>query len=119
MKIKLAILAMSLMLSGVAMAQGGRGDGPRMNPEDRSKMMATRMTEQLGLSEKQSEKIQKIFDDQFEAMKDAGRDPEARQKLRTETDEKIKKVLSDEQYEKWEESMANGPSKKRPREGKK
>lgn len=114
MRVKLAILAMSLMLSGVAMAQPGRGDGQRMNPEDRTKMMVTRMTEQLNLSEKQSAEIQKIFTEQFAAMKDAGQDQDARAKLRTETDAKIKKVLSDDQYKQWKESMANRQGKDRP-----
>ena len=118
MRVKLAILAMSLMLSGVAMAQGGRGDGQRMNPEDRTKMMTTRMTEQLNLNEAQSAEIQKIFNEQFAAMKDAGQDQEARAKLRAETDAKIKKVLSEEQYKKWKESMPNRQGKDRP-QGKK
>lgn len=105
MKVKMFILAMSLMISGSAMAQNGQG----MNNEERIKMMTERITEQLKLDEKQSKEVQKIYTEQSVAMREAGgRDatPEARTKIMSDTEAKMKKVLTEQQFKKWKENMA-------------
>ena len=70
------------------------------------------MAKQLDLTDKQKEKLEKVFED----MK-PGDDEEDMEKNREKMDKKIKKILSDEQYEKFTE-MQKGKGKRGPQHGK-
>jgi Spy/CpxP family protein refolding chaperone len=92
---------------------GGPGGGPRMNPEERLKMM----TEKLGLSQDQQDKIKAIQEKNFPQMKELmakGRDnltEEDKTKMRDlmkNQMEEIGAVLTPEQKEKFKEMRGPG-----------
>ena len=116
----------------------------QMTPEQRADRMTQRMTEQLSLSTDQAEQI-RIFLSNFEEMKAdrAARADSAKMKSdrpkkgdrpkqgdksdgrkgqggphaerMAKMDESIKKVLTEEQYEKWTEQRAKMQTRHRPR----
>ena len=84
--------------------QGGegqrRGGGMMMSPEQR----ANRMAEQLGLSDDQKAKVQKIYEDSAKDMQSMqGASREDRMAKMQETNEKVKAVLNDDQKKKFDE----------------
>ncbi|HIV59905.1 DUF4890 domain-containing protein [Alistipes sp. dk3620] len=117
----------------------------QMTPEQRADRMTQRMTEQLSLSTDQAEQIRRIFLSNFEEMKAdrAARADSAKMKSdrpkkgdrpkqgdksdgrkgqggphaerMAKMDESIKKVLTEEQYEKWTEQRAKMQTRHRPR----
>ena len=113
MKHRWMIIAISaLMLIGLsAFAQeqqappagqgGGQGrGGMMMSPEQR----ATRLAEQLSLSDDQKAKVQKIYEDaqkDMQGMQGASR--EDRMAKMQATNEKVKAVLTDDQKKKFDE----------------
>ena len=83
--------------------QGGEGQrrgGMMMSPEQR----ANRMAEQLGLSDDQKAKVQKIYEDSAKDMQSMqGASREDRMAKMQETNEKVKAVLNDDQKKKFDE----------------
>ena len=91
---------------------GGMGPG-NFDPQAMVDRMVDDMDENLDLSKKQEEKIRKIMEENFESMakmreemQDSGAGfegmREKMQKVREEQDNKMKEVLSDEQWEKYQ-----------------
>ena len=91
---------------------GGMGPG-NFDPQAMVDRMVDDMNENLDLSKKQEEKIRKIMEENFESMakmreemQDSGAGfegmREKMQKVREEQDNKMKEVLSDEQWEKYQ-----------------
>ena len=117
----------------------------QMTPEQRAERMTQRMTEQLSLSDEQARQIERILLDRFKEMKAdrAARADSAKMKSdrpkkgdrpkqgdksdgrkgqggphaerMAKMDESIKKVLTEEQYEKWTEHRAKMQTRHRPR----
>ncbi len=108
MKIKILTAALLLMVTATANAQkeGGRG----MDPAQRAQQQTTMMTDSLSLSAKQAEKVKAIN------LKYANKSKEARsnsdgdrdkmkasmETIRTEQNAELKKVLTQEQYDRWQ-----------------
>ncbi|MDR3118869.1 MAG: hypothetical protein LBU44_05555 [Mediterranea sp.] len=101
MKKQILGLAVVLLLgSAVCMAQDNRGGRP-----DVSKRIEQMITD-LGLNETQAKEFKAVM----EGMRPAGRDGasserpsrEEMEKRRNEADAKIKKILTDEQYKKYQ-----------------
>ncbi len=91
---------------------GGMGPG-NFDPQAMVDRMVDDMDENLDLSKKQEEKIRKIMEENFESMakmreemQDSGAGfegmREKMQKVREEQNNKMKEVLSDEQWEKYQ-----------------
>lgn len=117
---KKQLLALALLLSISAaptfaqtLPQQGPGKGQMHGPrkgkhtaQDRQKR-ADKMAQELGLSDKQKAKVEKIFQDQHQQMtalrsraKDADRSKlkDEAQRIHASTDKELKKVLSKKQY---------------------
>ena len=92
---------------------GGQGGAGRMNPEERLKMM----TEKLGLTQEQQDKVKAIMEKGAPQMKELmakGRDnlneedkTKMREMMKTQFEE-IGAVLTPEQKEKWKEGRGPG-----------
>jgi hypothetical protein len=117
-----------LLISTFAMAQPGeRGDrGERRMPSP--EVQAKRMTLALDLSEKQEKQVLQLMTDQKASMDQTRLTKEERKELSPEQKEaqavkmldkkiemkrKLKKILSEEQYERWEKMMAKRAQKAR------
>ncbi len=100
---------LTILLAGVvALTSFGQDSRPRVSPEDRAKRTIERMKPQLSLTEQQEKDLTPIYvafyTDQ-DKMRSSGErpTPEARQKMTDSRDEKLKKVLSEEQMKKMKE----------------
>lgn len=100
-------MALAVFVAGAANAQ----DAPRKTMDERAMMTTERMVKELGLDEKQAEKVKSInarYAEKMEAMQ-AGRQDEVRGRnekrdaLRKEHMEELKEVLTEEQFKKLEE----------------
>lgn len=107
-------LAFMLAVNVAAFAQQGGGNGQRRTPEERVKMTVERLTTELQLNKEQAVKLDTVFTKFYkdmqkmreEAQAGGGRmDREAFQKLGNERDEKVKTVLTDDQFKKYKEQM--------------
>ncbi|MBO9151565.1 hypothetical protein ACFOTA_05065 [Chitinophaga sp. GCM10012297] len=107
-------LAFMLAVNVAAFAQQGGGNGQRRTPEERVKMTVERLTTELQLNKEQAVKLDTVFTKFYkdmqkmreEAQAGGGRmDREAFQKLGGERDEKVKTVLTDDQFKKYKEQM--------------
>jgi Spy/CpxP family protein refolding chaperone len=93
--------------------------GMRGNPEEMMKRQLEMLTKELELNEKQQKKVESILKSQASKMRElfeAGPSPEMREEMmaiRQDTDKKMKKELTAEQFEKYEkiqqERMRRGP----------
>jgi len=101
-KILLAVLVLFSSLS-IVMAQGQQ----QMPPEERTRKTVEKLKPELNLTEQQEKDISPVYTDYYTAMGklfEAGRpSPEDRQKLTTERNDKLKKILSEEQMKKLAE----------------
>lgn len=89
----------------------GQGQGQRMDPEQMAKMRAERMKTSLNLTDDQYNKLVELYKTEGTAFRPAnGQMPsrEDMQKMRDERNAKVKAILTDEQYQKWQESMQRG-----------
>ena len=87
--------------------EGGGGPGGRVSPEERMK----KMTEQLGLSQDQQDKIKAIFEGGREEMAKLKDTPEDQRRAKfgefmKAQNEKVLAVLTPEQQEKYKTAMA-------------
>jgi Spy/CpxP family protein refolding chaperone len=131
MKKLLMIAAIFTMTFAGANAQRGQG-GPRggqqkesMTPEQRAEKITTKMTEELGLSEDQKQKIYQVNLENAK-KRDANRATmeEERKAKRTEMqaqnqaqNEQIEAILTPEQKTKWEEVKKENRKEIRERSG--
>jgi len=111
-KIGLMLTAL-LMVCGVAMAQGPRGDR-NMDPKQRAQQMTEQMVKDYSLTDAQKEKVQALNLDMSQKMSEIkGDDRDARrtqmQKIRDDYQTKLKGVLTDEQYKKFEKAEKERP----------
>lgn len=88
---------------GVANAQFG-------SPEEMAKMQADQMKETVKLNDDQYAKVLVVYKEQGEQMQkmvQEGGQPDmgAFQKMHEEQDKKLKEILTDEQYKKWNEHL--------------
>jgi Spy/CpxP family protein refolding chaperone len=114
-------------LSSLASAQPGEGWGGRgADPNARLEQQIERMTEQLELTDGQKEELRPILEAQGEKMREIMQDSsidreqkrEQFMKLRKETEPKIKQILTEEQYEKWQklrQQQRGGRGRRGPR----
>jgi protein CpxP len=123
MKIKIGLL-FTMMLAGVMMAnaQGGGGRGMRRTPEERSKRVVDTLTTVFKLDQdKQTQATaafvdyNKAIDKLREGMQSGTRPDQTEfQKLTGDRDEKLKKVLTDDQFKKFKDEIEPAM---RPRRG--
>lgn len=106
---KFGIIIMTILLvSAAAMAQPGQRN---MDPEEMAKRQTAQLKEAVGLDNEQKKKAQEIYLEtgkkmsaMREEMQSGGFEGmrEKMQEMRTEQDKKLKEVLSDEQWKKYE-----------------
>lgn len=111
------VLALLLSLTFTfAQGRAPRGGGPgNLTPEERAERQTDVMTERLGLTEEQVAKVKELnlaFAEKMQANREkAGEDRQAARDAmlatRDEHVEALKNVLTEEQFEKWEN--ARGP----------
>lgn len=96
---------------------------PHKTPEERAKHFTDRMEKDLSLTAEQKTKVQALaltreqkMDELREKYKGQDKNVWAaeRKKVRTEFDEGLKKTISAEQYQKWEELKKERKAKKGP-----
>lgn len=105
MKKQLFSLAAALFLSSAAcMAQGPQGQRP-----DRSQRIEQMITE-LGLDENQAQQFKEIMAEMKPGKNKSGERPsrEEMEAKRKEMDEKIKAILTEEQYKKFQSMQPKG-----------
>lgn len=99
MKKQILSLAVVLFMgSAICMAQDKKGERP-----DMSKRIEQMVTE-LGLNETQAKDFKAVMEEMGSNQNSSGERPsrEEMQKRRNEADAKIKKILTDEQYKKYQ-----------------
>jgi hypothetical protein len=101
---KVLMLAAAIMLAGAIYAQGPQ----QMPVADRVARTIERLKPELQLTEKQEKELDPVYTEFFTEMdklRSGGQrpSPEDRQKLVDTRDEKLKKILSEEQFKKLKE----------------
>ena len=99
MKKQILTLALALFLgTAVGMAQENRGERP--DPSKRIEQMVT----DLGLNETQAKEFKAVMEEMRPNRDASGERPsrEEMEKKRNEADAKLKKILTDEQYKKYQ-----------------
>jgi Spy/CpxP family protein refolding chaperone len=126
MKRGVAVVILMVLVAALALAQP-----PRMTPQERT----DRLAKELSLTEKQKAQVLELFTQEEKSrpqMKpsEGGQPPDrdamraAMEKIRSERNEKMKKILTAEQYKKYEEMRGPGgmppgpPRGEKPPEGK-
>jgi hypothetical protein len=113
MKIKIGLMAIALF-AGVVMANAQGGGGQRRTPEERTKRVVDTLNTVFKLETAVSTQVQTAFMDYYkeqdklrESMMSGGGqfDREAFQKLSTDRDEKLKKILSADQFKKYKDEI--------------
>ena len=102
------------IIAAVAMLCGGSFSAsaqmPDFNPEEMVKMIVDQMKESLKLTDEQVPKVMDLQKKQMENMQKmfegGGFDFEAMQKQMDEHNAAMKKILTEEQFKKWEEQQA-------------
>ncbi len=98
------LAALTVLLAGANVAaqeRAGMERGERPSAEEVAKMRTQRMTEKLNLNPEQQKQIAQLNLEQ-------ARKAEARQAERQSMQERMKKILTPEQYAKWEQMKAQG-----------
>ena len=96
MKKQILSLALALFLgTAVGMAQENRGERP--DPSKRIEQMVT----ELGLNETQAKEFKAVMEE-MRPNRDASGERPSRKEKRNEADAKLKKILTDEQYKKYQ-----------------
>lgn len=125
---KLFVLALLVVgLTTFAQEKGKRGEGKDMTPEQRTEMQVKKMTKDLDLNDKQQTQVKELLNSQKEdrsemmeqrkEMKETAKKAtkEQRAAMKTKMDEKkavidkkMKTILTDDQYKKWEAYKEDG-----------
>ena len=119
MKIKIAFL--SMLLSGsvlIATAQQG-GGMQRRTPEELSKRVADTLTTVFKLDQPKQAEVQTVFTDFYKTMQTAMQsgtrpEPSEREKWMGDRDEKLKKILTAEQFKKYKDDIEPAMRMRRP-----
>ena len=120
--VSVAFAALMMIFAVDTMAQPPRGGfgGPQFSPEQMAQRQTERMTRELGLSPKQAEQVYQIQMERSKRMQQAfrGGRPEPghagedmHQKMmqeRRHVAEQYKRILTPEQYMKWEQMQQRG-----------
>jgi Spy/CpxP family protein refolding chaperone len=109
------------MLAIAVVAATALAQRVRMSPEERTE----HLTKQLSLTEEQKAKVLEIFNKSDKEMRaafsenagDRDKMRDIMQRNRKETEVQMKKVLTEEQFAKWEKLRSEAPGRGRP-EGK-
>lgn len=118
---KLGLLLMIVVL-GTTMSMAQNRGGQRMDPEERAKKSTKELKEALDLKEDQEKKVYelnlKAGKEMSEAWEEADGDRDVMRKkmgkVRDNTNNEMKKILSDDQYEKYEKYLEE---KRKQRQG--
>lgn len=128
------VFLVALLVVGITtFAQGKRGnreEGEKISPEQRVEKQTERMTKELGLNETQAKQVKELLNkgvaernskkEEFKERKEAGTKPtpEEREAMKAKMGEKqkemkseMKKILTSDQYIKWEEKMTERKEK--------
>ncbi len=127
---KKIILTLTLVLSLLTYAQERKGAVEKMSPEQQSTLLVKRLTLSLDLNQKQQEEIKALLleRDQKKAAhqlaqktkKEKGEKPTANEKFEKQSQlldaqiefkAKMKKILNEEQFKKWEAKQSNRKGK--------
>ena len=103
MKMKIGLLAV-MMLAGVMIANAQGGGGMQRSPEERSKRVVDTLTTVFKLDQGQQTQVTAAFMDFYKSMSQ-GMSAEDRTKLMGDRDEKLKKVLSADQFKKYKDEI--------------
>jgi hypothetical protein len=112
MRLKIGLLAI-LFFAGIAVANA-QGGFQRRSAEERSKRVVDTLTTVFKLDTAQHAQVHTVFldynkgsDKLFEGMQGGGARPDRTEfeKLRTQRDEKLQKILSAEQYKKFKDEI--------------
>ncbi len=108
---KKMLFLFAAMLTIAAGVQAQNGPRQQMPVEDRVARTIERMTTELSLTEQQAKDMNPVYTSYFtemDKMRNGGErpTPEARQKLTETRDEKLKKILSEDQMKKLKELEA-------------
>ena len=125
MRKSLFLIVMAVMLFAVNQASaqyGGGPRGPRMSPEEMAKARVERMTKELQLTPEQAAQVEALYKEQAKArekqreeMRNGGQRPDMEQmrasmeKERKAMDEKMAKILTPEQNEKYQKMQSERP----------
>ena len=116
MNIKIGLLGI-MMLSGVMMAnaQGG-GGGMRRTPEERTKRIVDTLATVFKLDQDHQTQATTVFVDFYKSMTSMGQgaSPEDRQKLTADRDDKLRKVLGEDQFKKFKDEIEPAMRQRRP-----
>lgn len=106
MHMKSLLTAAALMAAVAIYAQPQGGRGGDMTPEQRAEMMAKRMKTELNLTDEQTEAIKQF---NLTNMPKQGERPDedARKKMQEQREAEMKKILTEEQFAKWQEMQKN------------
>jgi periplasmic protein CpxP/Spy len=105
------LLAMNI---SVFAQQGGGQGGQRRSVEERVKATIERLTTELSLNKDQQTKLDSVFTNSYKAMEKMRADAQASgnrpdrevfQKMSTERDEKVKAILTEDQFKKYKEAQ--------------
>lgn len=121
--VSVAFAALMMIFAVDVMAQPPRGGfgGPQFSPEQMAQRQTEQMVRELGLSPKQAEQVYRIQIERSKRMQEAfrGGRPEPgfgredmHQKMMQEqrhVAEQYKRILSPQQYAKWEQMQQRGP----------
>ena len=114
------MVAGAMLLAGALAANAQPGGGPGgpggpMDPEKMAQMRADEMKEAVKLTDEQYTKVLNLFKEESAAMEkrmqQGGGQPgggrEEMEKMMNERNEKLKAILTEEQYKTWSESEQN------------
>lgn len=115
-KVKVLSLCMVVMLSSASLF----AQTPQSPQKDRSQVRSERMISDLNLNEKQAKELKEIENsfstkmkaDRENAKADREKMRQEMTKMRTEKDAQIKKILTDEQYQKYQSLSKQKNNKK-------
>lgn len=104
------MLFLAMVLAGFTTASAQQG-GQRRTAEERTKATIERLTTQLSLTKDQQTKLDTIYlayNKELDKVFASGERPdrETMQKSRAALDEKVKAVLTEDQYKKYQEEQA-------------
>lgn len=105
--LKKVMLSFVMLMMGVCMASAQMPGGQMPSPEEMAKFQADQMKQTCTLDDDQYAKVLVVCKESGEKMQSAmaGGQPDfsAFGKIQEEQNEKLKKIMTDEQFKKWDE----------------
>lgn len=123
MKIKIGLLSMALFAAVISVnAQGGGGGMMRRSPEENTKRVVDTLNSVFKLDQDKQTQVQSVFMDFYTAgnkMREAAQggapfDRSKYEEMTTARDEKLKKILTEDQFKKFKDDIEPAM---RPRRG--